>query len=137
MIRKGTYILTITLASDLQTEVGRLGSILFPAGEYCYVGSAMNGLDQRIGRHISSVKKMRWHIDRLTVAANEIDAFVSSSDPVPECTLARMAEDAGGIPFAYGFGCSDCGCRTHLFLLDKGVRERLVAAAGLHPHVPQ
>ncbi|MDR2846636.1 MAG: GIY-YIG nuclease family protein [Candidatus Methanoplasma sp.] len=135
MIRKGTYILTMTLTSEIQMEVGRLGSITFPAGEYCYVGSAMNGLDQRIGRHLSKEKKMRWHIDRLTMAADRTEAFESSSDPVPECTLAHMAEEAGGTPFADGFGCSDCGCRTHLFLLDKEVRERLTAVAGLVPHV--
>jgi Uri superfamily endonuclease len=135
MTRKGTYILAVTLDSEMCIEVGRLGRITFPAGEYCYVGSAMNGLDQRIGRHLSREKKIRWHIDRLTLAADRIEAFESSNDPIPECILAHMAEEAGGTPFADGFGCSDCGCRTHLFLLDKGVRERLTVDAGLVPYV--
>ena len=105
MIRRGTYILAMTLRSDIRIEVGSLGGILFPAGEYCYAGSAMNGLDQRIRRHLSADKKIHWHIDRLTAAAYSTVAFESCGDSIPECTLARMAEDAGGIPFADGFGC--------------------------------
>lgn len=131
MIRKGTYILAIDLDSDLEIRVGALGTILFPAGTYCYVGSAMGGLDQRLSRHLTREKSMRWHIDRLTSAASDVRAFVSFPDPVPECGLARMAEECGMAPSAKGFGCSDCGCRTHLFSCDADSLARLIAEAGL------
>ena len=131
MKRPGTYILLIALGFDTRLEVGALGTISFPAGTYCYVGSAKGGLDQRVSRHISREKKVRWHIDRLTLAADSVDAYVSYPDAVPECTLASMAESCGMTPFADGFGCSDCRCRTHLFRAEPDSIARLVSEAGL------
>ncbi|MDR3282107.1 MAG: GIY-YIG nuclease family protein [Candidatus Methanoplasma sp.] len=133
MIRPGTYVLALTLDSDLETEVGRLGRLCFRRGRYCYVGSAENGLDQRIGRHLSCEKKVRWHIDRLTLAAGSMQAYESH---VPECGLARAVEEAGGVPVADGFGCSDCKCRTHLFLLDYEAEAALASDGRLSPHAP-
>ena len=95
MIRRGTYILIMALGSDREIPVGALGPILFPAGTYCYVGSAMGGLDQRVSRHLSRDKRVRWHIDRLTLAADEVTAYESYPDFVPECILASMAEGCG------------------------------------------
>lgn len=131
MRRPGTYVLLCTLGSGARLDVGALGSISFPPGTYCYVGSAKGGLDQRLARHLSQEKAVRWHIDRLTLAADSIEAYVSYPDPVPECDLAAMAEDAGMAPFADGFGCSDCRCRTHLFSADPGSIARLLDRAGL------
>ena len=131
MKRPGTYILLIALGSDTELEVGALGTLRFPAGTYCYVGSAMGGLDQRVSRHLSREKRVRWHIDRLTLAADSVEAYVSYPDYVPECTLASMAEGCGMTPFADGFGCSDCRCRTHLFGADPDSIARLIREAGL------
>ena len=131
MKRPGTYILLIVLGSDTELEVGALGTILFPEGTYCYVGSAMGGLDQRVSRHISREKRVRWHIDRLTLVADSVDSYISYPDYIPECVLASMAERSGMEPFADGFGCSDCKCRTHLFRADPESIARLVQEAGL------
>ena len=131
MIRKGTYILIMTLGSDREIQVGALGTLYFPKGSYCYVGSAMNGLDQRVSRHLSRDKKIRWHIDRLPLAADSVEAYESYPDYVPECELARMAEECGMVPFADGFGCSDCSCRTHLFSSTPDSIARLIAEARL------
>lgn len=131
MRRPGTYILAIALDAGRDIEVGALGTLSFPAGTYCYAGSAMGGLDQRVSRHLSREKRVRWHIDRLTLAADSVEAFVSYPDPVPECALASMAEGCGMEPFAPGFGCSDCRCRTHLFRADPDSIARLVERAGL------
>lgn len=133
MKRKGTYVLEMTLGSDLEIEVGALGPHFFPAGRYCYVGSAMGGLDQRLSRHVSKVKKPRWHIDRLTMASDSVEAWESYLEFVPECELARLAEQAGMTPFLKGFGCSDCHCFTHLFSVTEGSMERLIDIAGLVP----
>ena len=130
-VRPGTYVLAIRLGSDLETKVGSLGTLLFPAGLYCYAGSAMGGLDQRVSRHLRREKTVRWHVDRLTIAAECAEAWVSYPDPVPECELARMAADSGMEPFAGGFGCSDCRCPTHLFRADPDSLARLIRDAGL------
>lgn len=131
MIRKGTYVLAIALGSDHDIEVGALGTLHFDEGVYCYVGSAMNGLDQRVSRHISKDKRVRWHIDRLTMAADSVEAYESYPIHIPECTLARMAEGCGMTPSHRGFGCSDCDCPTHLFMSDEDSIRRLVSAADL------
>jgi len=106
-----------------KVDVGSLGTLEIGEGEYCYVGSAMNGLDQRIRRHMSPKKHMRWHIDRLTSSADGTEAYASC---VAECGLARMAEDSGCIPVFKGFGSSDCGCRTHLFFVDGASKQTLL-----------
>lgn len=131
MKRPGTYILLITLGSDADLDVGALGPLHFSSGTYCYVGSAMGGLDQRVSRHLSRDKRVRWHIDRLTMAADSVEAYVSYPDWIPECELARMAEGCGMEPSVKGFGCSDCRCRTHLFRADPESIASLIGEAGL------
>lgn len=133
MKRRGTYVLCISLGSDKELSVGALGELLFEAGTYCYIGSAMGGLDQRVSRHISREKKVRWHIDRLTLAADLVTAYESYPDYIPECELASLARSSGMVPCARGFGCSDCSCDTHLFMVTEGSLERLVEVAGLTP----
>lgn len=131
MIRKGTYVLVITLGSRLDARVGALGDLSFEPGLYCYVGSAMGGLDQRISRHLAREKKLKWHVDYLTTAADSVEALVSYPDPVPECALAETALRCGMEPAAEGFGCSDCRCRTHLFRAGPESIARLAEEAGL------
>ena len=133
MKRMGTYVLVITLGSDLTTEVGALGTLSFPAGVYLYTGSALGGLDQRVSRHIRHEKTVKWHIDRLTVAADSVIAYESYPDYVPECELASMAGNCGMVPSVDGFGCSDCSCRTHLFRVTDGSLDLLISRARLEP----
>ena len=133
MKRMGTYVLVITLGSDLTTEVGALGTLSFPAGTYLYAGSALGGLDQRVSRHIRHEKTVKWHIDRLTVAADSVIAYESYPDYVPECELASMAGNCGMVPSVDGFGCSDCSCRTHLFRVTDGSLDLLISRARLEP----
>jgi Uri superfamily endonuclease len=136
MKRKGTYVLFITLGAAVETEVGALGIIRFDPGTYAYVGSAMGGLDQRLSRHLRKDKAIRWHIDRLTIVADSMEAYESFPDPVPECELARMAAECGMAPAVKGFGCSDCGCPTHLFRVEGPSKDALVARAGLRRFDP-
>jgi len=125
----GIYALFVTFAEDRTIEVGALGTLSFESGEYCYIGSAMNGLEHRIRRHLSSNKKIRWHIDFLTVSADSAEAYFSENGE--ECGLRYAAERCGMRPAIKGFGCSDCRCDTHLMISDKGSKERFVTAAGL------
>ncbi len=131
MIRKGTYVLEIVLDSDLDIEVGALGTLSFCKGTYCYVGSALGGLDQRLSRHLAKEKVLKWHIDRFTTKASIVRAYESYPDYIPECTLATMALDCGMTPSYKGFGCSDCRCSTHLFEATGDSLARLIDEADL------
>lgn len=133
MIRKGTYVLFFTLRES-EIRVGSLGTLSFPAGRYCYAGSAMGGLDQRIGRHLSKEKTMRWHIDYLTSVCEDAEAYESYPDPIQECALAHLAESCGAVPCTKGFGCSDCRCVTHLFTVDAESEASIITSAGLRKH---
>ena len=126
-VRKGTYILFVTFGSDTNITVGALGPHLFKAGTYCYVGSAMAGLDQRLKRHLAHDKKLKWHIDYLTTVCDSSEAWISYPDPIPECELAQRVEALGGILEMDHFGCSDCRCRTHLFRVDASVTADTVS----------
>ena len=82
-VRKGTYVLFVTLGSDRNITVGARGPHLFKAGTYCYVGSAMAGLDQRLTRHLAHEKTLKWHIDYLTTVCDSSEAWnlLSGTDP--------------------------------------------------------
>ena len=134
MKRKGTYVLVITLGSDMEITVGALGTLSFSKGTYCYVGSAMGGLDQRLKRHLSKEKKLKWHIDYLTTVADDRRAMISYPDFIPECELAEMAGRSGMVPSHKGFGCSDCKCHTHLFQASERSLAELVRLAGLEEY---
>ncbi|MBO5519274.1 MAG: GIY-YIG nuclease family protein [Candidatus Methanomethylophilus sp.] len=126
-VRKGTYVLFVTLGSDRNITVGARGPHLFKAGTYCYVGSAMAGLDQRLTRHLAHEKTLKWHIDYLTTVCDSSEAWISYPDPIPECELADRVGALGGIPEMEHFGCSDCRCLTHLFRVDAGTKAELVS----------
>ncbi len=47
--------------------VGKFGELVFPAGDYMYLGSAMGpgGLFARLSHHLRVASKPHWHIDWL------------------------------------------------------------------------
>ena len=130
-IRRGTYVLLLDFFAPRDIGVGSLGILHFSPGRYCYVGSAMGGLDQRLSRHLRKVKTIRWHIDNLTVSADHCEAWESYPDFIEECSLAHKAEECGMMPVHPGFGCSDCHCRTHLFLAAGDSADRLISSCSL------
>lgn len=71
-------------------------------------------------------KRLRWHIDHLTMLSDDVYAFESSGSYIPECDLARLLSDNGSIPAVEGFGCSDCNCSTHLFRVEPVFLERIL-----------
>jgi len=52
----GSYALVLRLPSRRKIQVGKLGLFEFPRGHYIYLGSALGGLDARVGRHLSLEK---------------------------------------------------------------------------------
>jgi Uri superfamily endonuclease len=110
---KGTYLLILTLPKDTSVMVGKRGLLHFKKGYYAYVGSALNGLDQRIQRHLRTDKKTHWHIDYLLPFTEIVDIFYKENNRREECRIAQSLEkNFTSIP---GFGCSDCYCKSHLF----------------------
>ncbi|HIC92033.1 MAG TPA: GIY-YIG nuclease family protein [Syntrophaceae bacterium] len=110
---KGIYVLIMRLPKRKVIKVGRLGDISFAGSFYAYVGSALNGIESRIKRHLSSNKKPFWHIDYLLEQASIISTIMSETDKKIECNIARNLVKT--LPSIAGFGCSDCKCKSHLY----------------------
>ena len=114
---RGSYILLIELKNNEIISIGKSRKAEFNRGYYAYVGSALNGLEQRIHRHLRTHKSMHWHIDYLLKHARIVSVFYKESDIRDECTIAQTLEkELTSIP---GFGCSDCDCKSHLFYGSK------------------
>ena len=110
---KGTYLLVMALHKDASVMVGKHGIIHFKKGYYVYVGSALNGLEQRIQRHLRTNKKIHWHIDYLLPFTEIVEILYKENTRREECAIVRMFKrNFTNIP---GFGCSDCSCKSHLF----------------------
>jgi len=110
---KGAYVLFIRLDVGRNIQIGRLGRFCFTRGYYAYVGSAMNGIESRILRHLRSNKKTHWHIDYFLRKAKIIEVHCFSSDKMEECRIAQKFQKR--FLSVEGFGCSDCKCSSHLF----------------------
>ncbi len=123
---KGTYLLVMTLPHDTALSIGRHGRIHFQKGNYAYVGSALNGLEQRIARHLRNNKKTHWHIDYLLPFAEIVEIFYKENAQRDECRIAQVLDRTfEGIP---GFGCSDCSCPSHLFFGSKDALRQTAAS---------
>jgi Uri superfamily endonuclease len=133
---RGTYVMILHVPYDIALSVGELGRVDFGAGYYAYVGSALGGLEGRIGRHLGRDKKIHWHIDHLMLHARAVDVVLAESEERKECEIAaRLAED---LKMVRGFGSSDCRCPSHLFYHQNrnSLTEAVVRAfreAGLRP----
>lgn len=115
MFERGTYVLVLELTGGLILNVGSLGRIRFAAGYYAYVGSARRGMRARVARHLAREKKKWWHIDWLTTQAGVMPTAVASTERTGlECRIASALSNRGDLRVK-GFGCSDCGCESHLF----------------------
>lgn len=113
---KGTYCLVAFLPRRSKISVGALGAHFFPRGVYVYVGSAMKGIEDRVRRHKSSAKKMKWHIDYFLEKADILSTVaIPCETKQVECEVVRTllrSEDARAL--LRGFGSSDCACESHL-----------------------
>ncbi|MDR2967151.1 MAG: GIY-YIG nuclease family protein [Methanobacteriaceae archaeon] len=113
-IMKGTYCLIIHGKRSSKVRIGALGEICFKEGYYVYIGSAMNSLKPRIKRHLSTSKKIHWHIDYLlkneNLAIEEI--IFNIGEEKIECKIANNISCNG--EKMLNFGSSDCTCSSHL-----------------------
>ena len=110
---KGSYILLTELKEEKTIQIGKLGYVNFKKGFYAYIGSALNGLEQRINRHLRTEKKNHWHIDYLLKFSKIKDIFYTENNFKEECNIAKRFEEK--LIHTPDFGCSDCSCKSHLF----------------------
>ena len=109
------YALLMCLDDETVLRVGALGELVFPAGYYVYVGSAVRGMTARVARHMRRKKKLHWHVDYLTRKARIVAAWCDLNDGAQECLWCnRLAALEGAHVFPKGFGSSDCRCPGHL-----------------------
>lgn len=118
---KGSYALLMCLKNHKKIDVGSLGPISFSKGYYLYIGSAMNGVEGRVKRHIRDRKKLHWHVDYFLNKAKISSIYFQESQERLECSLAKtFSKKFEVIP---KFGSSDCFCESHLFF---GNRDELI-----------
>lgn len=110
---KGSYILLIKLDENISIDIGKLGKLDFCKGFYVYVGSALNGLESRINRHLRKNKNIHWHIDYLLNFAKISDIYYFENSVKDECIIANNFEKK--LLNVKDFGSSDCKCKSHLF----------------------
>ena len=130
---KGIYCLVLELRSAKETRVGAMGIQKFLPGVYVYVGSARAGIEQRIRRHRSKAKKIRWHIDYLLEDA-EVVATISipSISKEMECQVASVVMSCEGAAMPVSrFGSSDCRCASHLFYFGDKELEDVMESVGV------
>lgn len=111
---RGAYLLLLHLKKKKSIDVGALGMLDFAPGWYIYVGSAMNGLKARIARHMRKRKNKHWHIDFLAEVADSIESVPIRTSERIECGLAHAISE-NCTKYIPNFGCTDCGCHSHLF----------------------
>jgi len=107
------------LDKNSRISIGKRTAQDFPRGFYCYVGSGMKNLQQRIDRHLAREKRLRWHIDWFLVHANILEVKKIESEERLECALSRELAGLAAEPVMKSFGSSDCGCVTHLHYFTK------------------
>ncbi len=110
--------MVLFLGKATTIRVGALGRFRFPRGYYLYIGSAMNGLDARVRRHLAGEKQLFWHIDYVLKYARIVEIWTHRGRRRLECTWAGrvLALDNARV-IAERLGASDCNCRTHLIHL--------------------
>jgi len=115
---KGVYVLVVSVDKDIKVNIGALGSIGFEKGLYTYVGSAQNGLEKRIERHLRRAKRKFWHIDYLleNEFVNVVKVFYKEAEKSDACRVARELSERA-VPVV-NFGFSDCDCVSHLSKID-------------------
>ncbi len=125
---RGSYCLLIKCSKPRRIRIGKLGPIWFKKGFYLYVGSALNGIERRVSRHLGNRKKNYWHIDYFLSSSyvNVERVYCFRSDKKIECGIAERIRRIA--PPVKNFGASDCKCESHLFFISTEAdraREKL------------
>jgi Uri superfamily endonuclease len=115
--KPGTYALVLVIDESRVVQVGRWGALQIQPGCYIYIGSAFGpgGILARVSRHCRESKSKHWHIDYLREFATVESVWYSHSPIRLEHRWAKALAKWNNAEPIPGFGCSDCGCDSHLF----------------------
>jgi len=112
----GAYVLCLRLGARMSIDIPSLPAGWLDTGWYLYAGSAhgSGGIRARLRRHFQTTKKLHWHIDRLTVNADQVAALASVDGGECELVDELLKSNRFSIALA-GFGSTDCrNCESHL-----------------------
>lgn len=111
----GAYVLVMHLDAPLRFARAKISEASL-SGWLIYAGSARGGggIGARLERHFKKNKRIHWHVDELTVAANRLAAIVMPGGS--ECEIVERLVGSGAFqPALQGFGSTDCRrCPAHL-----------------------
>jgi Uri superfamily endonuclease len=115
---RGCYQLLLYLNRKSRIKIGKKGECDFPDGYYIYTGSALNGLEGRINRHLRKDKKNFWHIDYLLPHCKILKVIQynqNHKNEATECELnKKLLRKKNSVVVVKRFGSSDCRCPSHL-----------------------
>ncbi|MEB3860754.1 MAG: DUF123 domain-containing protein [Desulfurococcales archaeon] len=119
MASTGYYILLLCIEESLNVEYGGRSTVLEP-GLYAYIGSALNSLEARVRRHLSPVKRIRWHIDKVTSSPHarpvKVLACRTRARGLEACIVSRLTAKGYNGPPRFG-STDDPRSPTHLLKL--------------------
>lgn len=120
---KGEYILTLELKRRAKVDYLSYKNFRLERGFYYYFGSARGpgGLAARVSRHLKKDAVIHWHIDKLKARARVADICLLPGTEKNECRLAAYFGKMSGSQIIPKFGCSDCGCPSHLVYSRPGI----------------
>ena len=132
----GCYQLLIELRRGQRLRIGALGLVRFSSGFYVYTGSAQGGLAGRLGHHLKSAKRPRWHVDYLLRAATLNFVLTLPGRRPLECAWHQRLQElfsaeAGEKEPVPRFGASDCRCTSHLIYFPASPLARLLSLASI------
>lgn len=119
-MQKGSYCIIFNLKKEVKIRVKSGKEFNLPNGNYVYVGSAFNsgGIRSRVIRHLKKQKKAHWHLDFITTndSFSPTKILIFPNQRI-ECSIASTISKVGKP--VLGFGCSDCKCESHLFIINN------------------
>ena len=125
IVLRGTYTLLLACRQPFKLRIGSLGQIKIEKGQYLYTGSALGtgavSLEQRIARHRRLNKRVKWHIDYLTVhrEITVVNVICLEANKRIECQInQQILSDLNGKPIIRRAGASDCRCSGHLLSVE-------------------
>ncbi len=134
----GTYLLVLRADSSRRIAIGRWGMLDVRPGYYLYAGSAFGpgGVSARVARHCRETQVRHWHVDYLRKVTAPVEVWYGCGSRDLEHRWAEIVGDTCGVLSVPGFGCSDCGCESHLFTsAGKPDVGRFCAVAGTRVEV--
>ncbi len=114
----GTYILVLANNRKETIQIGKSGQLKLESGYYFYVGSAFGpgGIKARVGRHLKSDKKCRWHIDYLREFTTVHAVLINYDTCRCEQRWVEVLNSYQKLIIPKdGFGASDSRNQSHLF----------------------